>query len=272
MTVSHFFDLFLEELRQNERMWEYYKFLKDPKKLNFRKSYFCQRLQYVLDRVGPKEQSIWDSGSGYGTTALFLAMNGYRVLGSTMEYYFDELEARRTYWSAYGDTSLFECVYEDIFDTQYEQKFDTIILQDTLHHLEPIDAALMILHKAVKPGGKLLVLEENGSNIIQNTKLLLRRGFNRTVTYHDNRLNKTIQFGNENIRSLKKWNSLLQKGGFITDSSTIEHIRLLPASMFSDYDDAIKKERSLAGRYTVLRRFFYFGINFIAIPSKATGQ
>jgi SAM-dependent methyltransferase len=262
MTVSTFFDLFLEELRQNERMWIYYKFLKDPGKLNFRKAYFCQRLQYVLDHVGPKEQAIWDCGSGYGTTALFLAMNGYRVYGSTLEYYFNELDARRKYWSAYGDTSLFECVYENILDTSYRQKFNTIILQDTLHHLEPIHDALEIVNQAVKPGGKLIVLEENGANIVQNAKLLLRRGFKKTITYNDVRLGKTITFGNENIRGLQRWKSLLATRGFAIDDATIEHIRFYSPYRFSNYETTRMKEKALAEKFPLLRKYFYFGINF----------
>jgi SAM-dependent methyltransferase len=262
MTVSAFFDLFLEELRQNEQMWTYYKFLTDPKKLLFRKAYFCQRLQYVLDHIGTKEQATWDCGSGYGTTALFLAMNGYKVYGSTMEFYFDELEARKKYWAAYGDSSLFECVYENILDSNYKQRFDTIILQDTLHHLEPIHDALAILHNAIKPNGKLLVLEENGSNIIQNAKLFLRRGLKKTVTYRDERLGKTLTFGNENIRSLGKWRSLLAHHGFDIDDKTTSFIRLYPPSLFKSYEYTISKEQAIASKSSLLRKYFYFGINF----------
>ena len=36
ITVDKFFTLFLEELEQNKRLWPYYKFLQDPKKLKFR--------------------------------------------------------------------------------------------------------------------------------------------------------------------------------------------------------------------------------------------
>src|SRR5436190_4846706 len=134
MTVDKFFDLFLEELGNNKNLWRYYKFLDSPKKFIFRKAYFCQRLQYIADNIGNKDQNIWDCGCGYGTTALFLAMNGYKVYGTTLEFYFEEINKRKDFWKQYGNTDLFEAVYEDLSTSIYEKKFDTVILQDTLHH------------------------------------------------------------------------------------------------------------------------------------------
>src|SRR4051812_13710210 len=105
MSVEEFFDLFLEELKQNKALWDYYKFLANPKRMPFRKAYFCQRLQYILDHVGEKDQEIWDFGCGYGTTAIFLALNGYKISGSTLEYYYKEIDNRRKFWSEFGDLS-----------------------------------------------------------------------------------------------------------------------------------------------------------------------
>src|SRR5204862_1776514 len=149
---------------------------------------------------GNKDQNIWDCGCGYGTTALFLAMNGYKVYGTTLEFYFEEINKRKDFWKQYGNTDLFEAVYEDLSTSIYEKKFDTVILQDTLHHLEPIDKALKVLKESIRLNGKLLVVEENGCNIFQNIKLFIRRGFHRTTEYYDEKLSKVVIFGNENIR------------------------------------------------------------------------
>ena len=45
MTVDAFFELFLEELKQNNTLQTYYKFLNDSSGFYFRKAYFVQRLQ-----------------------------------------------------------------------------------------------------------------------------------------------------------------------------------------------------------------------------------
>ena len=57
MTVEEFFNLLIEELKINENLKGYYRFLNNPKLYNFRKAYFCQRLQYVIDNL-PENKNI----------------------------------------------------------------------------------------------------------------------------------------------------------------------------------------------------------------------
>jgi SAM-dependent methyltransferase len=268
MGVDDFFELFLEELRQHKDLWVYYKFLSDPAKMKFRKAYLCQRLQYIMDHIGPREQTIWDCGCGYGTTALFLAMNGYRIYGTTLEFYFKQIEKRKKFWSRYGNADLFECKYEDLYSSDYKNSFDTIILQDTLHHLEPIGEAVQILSEALRENGKLLVVEENGSNLIQNVKLLKQRGLNKKVEYYDDQLQKTVVFGDENIRSLAKWKKIFKKSDLQILDSSVNYIRLLPPSAFDKgYEKAVKKEQLLTKQF-LLTRYFYFGINFMVVKTR----
>lgn len=180
--------MFLLELKTNKALWKYYKFFNDDKNFLFRKAYFCQRLAYIAEHIGSNDQAVWDCGCGYGTTALFLAMNGYAVYGTTLEFYIDELANRKAFWSQYGDVGLFEYGYENLLDSSRSAAFDVIILQDTLHHLEPIESCVSILRRAAKPGGRLLIVEENGRNPIQNLKLLKQRGFRRKIEIYDSRL------------------------------------------------------------------------------------
>src|SRR4051812_47768388 len=162
MSVEVFFQHLLAELTENKSLWAYHKFLTDPRKLLFRKAYFCQRLQYIVDHIGSGNQPIWDCGCGFGSTALFLAMNGYKVRGTTLEFYYDQIEKRKKFWSVFGDADLFDCSYQDLFTTSQKKEFATIIVQDTLHHLHPLEPALDILHRSLKEDGRLIVIEENG--------------------------------------------------------------------------------------------------------------
>ena len=63
-----------------------------------------------------QREAIWDCGCGYGTTCIFLALNGIETYGTTLEFYFETVQKRKEYWSRYGDTSLFTCTYENLFD------------------------------------------------------------------------------------------------------------------------------------------------------------
>lgn len=302
MSVEQFFTLFLEELKTRDKLREYYKFHDDPNKLAFRKAYFCQRLQYVLDQVqsvSPAAQqsdsptnpqtlnpqtpqpsnpqtlkpsnlyplSIWDCGCGYATTQIFLAMNGIASRGTTLEFYFKEIPSRLEYWSKYGDTSLVKVSYEDVFSTQIKASSeDIIIVQDTLHHLEPLQDSLRIFHQTLRPGGYLIAIEENGNNLIQRIKLYRQRGNNRIIDYYDEGLGRTVTMGNENIRPYQRWRSEFIRAGFEMVEDKLNYVRLFPPNLFQRKQpvEVVKKEQELWQRYGLLREYFFFGVNFVA--------
>jgi 2-polyprenyl-3-methyl-5-hydroxy-6-metoxy-1,4-benzoquinol methylase len=265
MTVEQFFEYFIEELKENEDLHYYYKYLENPAKFEYRKAYFCQRLQYIADRVTDPNLKIWDCGCGFGTTAIFLSINGISVHGTTLEHYIKQLPKRLEYWSKFGDVSKFTYSYENIFDHKFEDSsYDLIIIQDTLHHLEPLNEALAILNTVLRKNGKLLIIEENGSNVIQNAKLFLQRGNKRVIKIYDEQLKKHILLGNENIRSLKTWQTAFLKEGFSIDYDSVEYIRYYLPFMFPNKGavQRIEKEQSLWKKNNFLKEYFFFGINF----------
>jgi 2-polyprenyl-3-methyl-5-hydroxy-6-metoxy-1,4-benzoquinol methylase len=264
MTVNDFFELFLKELQDAPAMRGYYKFLNDKASFEFRKAYFLQRLQYIADQIKDKNSPIWDCGCGYGTTALFLAMNGFSVYGTTLEFYFDEIEKRKNYWKQYGDADLFTVDYANVFDNNLnDNQFDSVILQDTLHHIEPLQEALNIFHRVLKPGGQLIAVEENGNNIIGNLKLFKQRGNKRIITIWDEHLQKNILLGNENVRSWKKWKHEFEQAGFTCKNIEPEYIRFYYPCFYRNRSasEMIAKENTLRKK-SWLREYFFFGINF----------
>jgi len=264
MSIEDFFEIFLKELKNAPQMREYYKFLNDKASFEFRKAYFMQRLQYISEQIKDKNALIWDCGCGYGTTALFLAMNGFRVYGTTLEFYFEEIEKRKNYWKSYGNTDLVKIDYANVFDNNFdENSFDYIILQDTLHHIEPLKDALNIFHHVLKPAGQLVIAEENGNNIVGNLKLFKQRGNKRIITIWDEKLQKNILLGNENVRSWKKWKYEFERAGFNCKNITPKYIRFYSPSFYrkrSAYE-VIIKENVLQKKH-FLREYFFWGINF----------
>ena len=267
MTVNHFFELFLKELENQSSLWSYYKYHTDVKSLSFRKAYFCQRLEYIQKAIIRKESISWDIGCGYGTTAIFLALNGFKVHGTTLEFYFKEIPERIKYWSQYGDVSGFTFDYEDIFDPELKPvKYDYIIVQDTLHHLEPLQEALNIISNQLAINGEIVAIEENGNNIIQSLKLYKQRGNKRIIEFYDERLKKTILLGNENIRSIQTWQKEMNKQGLSIDTNSVQYVRAYPPFLFNKYgyEKSIEKEQQLWKKNKWMREYFFFGINFIA--------
>ena len=275
MSVNEFFDLFLEELKHHEKLREYYKYHDDIAKLSFRKAYFVQRLQYVFDRILEAKQqrtetgdlSIWDVGSGYSTTQIFLALNGIASHGSTLEFYFKHLPKRLDFWSKYGNMDLVKVSYENIFEVPVKERSENIIIvQDTLHHLEPLQDSLQIFYQTLKPGGFLLAIEENGNNILQRIKLYKQRGNNRIIEYYDEGLGKKVLMGNENIRPYKTWKNEFEKAGFKMEENKTHYVRLFPPGFFKNknIEETIQKEQSLWKKNNLLKEYFFFGVNFIA--------
>jgi SAM-dependent methyltransferase len=268
MQPEQFFELMVKELEVHTEMQPYYKFLGKQSSWHFRRNYFLQRLRYIYNEVlKNKGAAIWDCGSGYGTTCLFLAMNGIRTHGTTLEFYYDTVQKRKEYWGKFGDTSLFTCTYENLFDNPpAPDTYDIIIVQDTLHHLEPINDALKIFHNCLRPKGKVLSIEENGKNIIQRAKLYKYRGNKRIITIWDEKLQKDILIGNENIRSCASWASLFEQNGFTMLKDSIQYVRyFLPIHYrFSDPEQLLKKEQHIQSKAGIRRDYFFFGLNFIA--------
>lgn len=267
MSPEHFFELFLKELEQREEMHRYYKFLGKASSFHFRKNYFLERLRYIAAQVNDPGKKVWDCGSGYGTTGLFLAMNGISTHGTTLEFYFETVAKRYAYWNQFGDASLFTCSYENLFDhPPAEASYDMVLVQDTLHHLEPIGDALDIFHKALKPGGRLVAIEENGNNIIQNIKLYKYRGNKRIITQWDEQLQKDILIGNENIRSLATWKRLFGQHRFAIAADTVRYVRYFLPFRYRNADPGklLEQERALQHKSRFRKEYFFFGLNFVA--------
>lgn len=267
MTVSEFFDLFLDELRSNPQLTSYYKMLANPASFEFRKAYVVQRLHYILGHLPDKQAAIWDCGCGYGTTAIFLALNGYQVHGTTLEFYYEHLPARLRYWAQFGEVAGFTYSYENLFDSPPPPAaYDHVIIQDTLHHLEPLQDALRIFREALRPAGNLIIVEENGGNLVQSLKLYLRRGNKRIITIYDEQLKKNILLGNENIRSLATWRRELARQGLHIPAQGVQYIRLFPPFMFraDNVPRLVAREDQLWRNNFLLKETLFFGLNFIA--------
>ena len=268
MTVERFFNLLLKELEINPNLRGYYRFLDDPKLFEFRKAYYCQRLQYVKDNINAGEK-VWDIGCGYGTTAIFLALNGVDCIGSTLEYYFDEIPGHLEYWSQFGDVSSVKVEYELLEDASYQDNsFDVILAQDTLHHLEPLQKNLDIIRDKLKPSGRLVSIEENGSNIINKVKLFLKRGNKKVVEIYDEKLGKSFLMGDENVRHVDDWEKRLAQSHMIVDRDSYQYVRFYMPYKYKNHspEAILKLEAAITSK--MLIRYFFFGINFVAQVKK----
>lgn len=268
MQKEVFYEHLCEELRQNRELYPYYKLTDgSPARQQFRKAYFMQRLEYLDRHVDlGKHPKIWDCGCGYGTTGFYFAMQGQPLYGTTLEYYPEQWENRRRFWSQYGDASLCSFHYANLFDQEIEDgSFDYIILQDTLHHIEPLDEALPIFRNALKPDGKLILIEENGGCLIKSAMLFAKRGNQRVISLYDEKLKKEVLMGNENIRTEKEWRKHFAQAGFRLVEDSLQYIRFLPTFCFKkdNLQKNIDREQKIWKNYAFLRHHAFWGLNML---------
>jgi SAM-dependent methyltransferase len=194
-----------------------------------------------------------------------LALNGYKVEGSTLEFYYNEIPGRIEYWSKYGDVSSFSYNYENVFDKKFsDRSLDYIIVGDTLHHLEPLSEILRLFKDALKPKGKVVAIDENGNNIFIRAIRYRQRGNKRIIEIYDERLKKKLLLGNENIRSYKTWQHEFERAGFVLKDK--KYIRFFLSFVFNNKNPkaTVEREQRLWRKYPFLREYFFFGLNFVA--------
>jgi SAM-dependent methyltransferase len=268
MEIAAFIDLFIRELEKNPDLHTYYRLLDNKSRFLWRKAYIEQRLEYINSHLGITSGEIWDAGCGYATTSIFLALNGYKVLGNTLEFYYDKIANRLDYWSKYGNLANLKIEYANLYDMPVlSRQFDAIIAQDTLHHLEPIKEAIDIFRSSLKKGGRLIVTEENGHNVFINLKNFYKRGFKRVTSFYDERLQKTILFGNENARSMKAWCKILNDSGLTISENDKEYIRFYPPIYYTieNYRHLAGKEKQTFKNLPLVHELLFFGINLTAV-------
>ncbi|MDR0206135.1 MAG: methyltransferase domain-containing protein [Bacteroidales bacterium] len=272
MTTTVFFGLFLRELEENSHFFPYYKLnYGSNAQKEFRKAYFLQRLNFIDKHIEKKENiTVLDCGCGYGTTAIYLSMNNIRTTGTTLEYYFDKIANRKKQWSNYGNIENVIFEYQNILESNFDNNsFDYIILQDTLHHIEPVEESLKIFNKILKKGGKIILVEENGGCLPRRAILYAQRGNKRIIEYYDSKLQEKMLLGNENIRTEKKWVELFEKENFDYLEKETQYIRFYPPFCFKKrkMEKIIEKERKIANNKSFLRNRFFFGVNMVFIKS-----
>jgi SAM-dependent methyltransferase len=275
MSPEQFFEHFMQELHELPALYHYYKFHTSTKSFGFRKNYFLERLRYLDTQIAAYQQNknypinIWDCGCGYGTSCLYLAMNGIETFGSTLEFYFPYIEKRKKYWNAFGNADLFTANYADIFEEYPEQNsIDVVIVQDTLHHLEPMNDAMQIFSKVLKPNGILLSIEENGDNIVQSLKLYKQRGNKRVITFWDETLQKKITMGNENIRGIQTWKNIFESHQFSIPENSLQYIRFYYPFAYNNSNELELLEKEKKNQSAWKHKYFFFGINFIGVNEK----
>jgi ubiquinone/menaquinone biosynthesis C-methylase UbiE len=113
--------------------------------------------EYMLKKLNaPPDAVVADFGCGIGAFSILLAQRFKKVTALNMNR--GQLAIARKKARA-GRIKNIEFVEADIMETRFENAYDVIVLHDVAPHLPDRKKALKILHRALKPGGKLIMSE-----------------------------------------------------------------------------------------------------------------
>jgi SAM-dependent methyltransferase len=107
----------------------------------------------ILSIIRPPPADLLDIGCGSGWTTAMFARSGYRAVGVDIAPAAIEL-ARNTF----GDSGA-EFRVHDFDALPYESEFDTTVIYDCLHHSDDEKEVLRNVHRALRPGGEVIVAE-----------------------------------------------------------------------------------------------------------------
>lgn len=161
----------------------------------------------------PPKASILDYGGGYGMDTIFLASLGYRL-------YFYEVDSRhievaRWFAARFGERfGELEIRFLRAGKDAEPANIDAIFLNEVAHHIEPPTRVFAAAARMLRPWGSLFLLEPNFWCPATQAFFFKLRGF-RTVFYRtDPETGEFGPVGNENIRSIARWNRYAQSCGF----------------------------------------------------------
>jgi 2-polyprenyl-3-methyl-5-hydroxy-6-metoxy-1,4-benzoquinol methylase len=146
--------------------------------------------------------SLVELGCGPGWMTIFAARHGVEAAGYDIAPEMIGIARRRA--EAEGVQAQFEV--GDMEHLDLARRFDTCLIYDALHHTPRADLAFGAAHRALKPGGRLLIAEPNWKQRYQGRgasgefgttelgytprrlkRLLRQAGFEHVERFHNNR-------------------------------------------------------------------------------------
>lgn len=117
---------------------------------------YLMRAGALFSLLPPPPLRVLECGCGTGWLAYFLARRGYQVVATDVAA--DAITLARANPAFQQDTSP-EFLVADSEMLAFESEFDVVVFFDSLHHAVDESAALRCAHRALRPGGRCIVLE-----------------------------------------------------------------------------------------------------------------
>src|SRR5207248_2083255 len=133
-----------------------------------------------------------DFGGGYGLDSIFLASLGYRVIFCEItRNHIAVAKHLRSAWEKAHSPLSFEAVLKDPSERGFVEqlaafgRIDAILLDEVAHHIEPAESVFAACARALRPGGRVFLLEPNFFSPLSQAYFFKVRGFKTTLWMRD---------------------------------------------------------------------------------------
>lgn len=162
--------------------------------------------------------NLLDAGCGMGTFAIFFALLGIHVLGVDLNKTRIAIAERRlVYYRQKGLNGAARFVLANVLkflETAGNEIFDIIWVNEAISHIDPVTDFLSLAIQALKPGGIIVISDQNAWNPLVQVKLFQKRGLNYYTNKPDPQTGILINYALERIFSAQSLARLLRNTGF----------------------------------------------------------
>ena len=135
--------------------------------------FYEQAFDFVIGELNPRPSRVLDLGCGPGFHSMRLARRGFTVLAC--DFSPPVLEMARENVHAAGLDNRISFATEDILNLSFESgSQDCILCWGVLMHIPDLARAVAELSRVLKPGGTLVIEENNAASLQSRTNRLLR--------------------------------------------------------------------------------------------------
>lgn len=207
-------------------------------------AYFEKAFQKAFQLAGVTTQSrILDAGCGSANHAIRLARRGYTI--QAVDFSPSALELARQKTEAAGLSNNIRLQQEDLTSLSFpDNSFDAVYCWGVLMHIPNVEAAVKELARVVKPGGHLIISENNKASL----EVVLKNSFDK-LRHKQHKTEKTAA-GLENWYAVKGSDEKL----FVRQLDAAWLVRTLESQ-------GMKKRYRIGGQFT--EAFIYFQRPFV---------
>ncbi|MBN2171678.1 MAG: class I SAM-dependent methyltransferase [Candidatus Krumholzibacteriota bacterium] len=179
--------------------------------------YARTRERFMAERLAVRASArVLDCGCGSGSEDLLFALLGAEVVGIDLKQQRLHLAAaRRDRWSReVGRELRIDFRHENLFDLSFDGEFDYVWVKEAISHIHPLPEFYAWAHRALRPGGELVVTDPNAERPRTRAQVEALREGPLIKTFPHPHTGEPIPYADERILTIPELTAGMREAGF----------------------------------------------------------